>query len=111
MLGVQINFAGEGKNANMRGKKYTCTMSHKKHIKEGRNTHKRTLGQWDIEGAWGHDYRAEKDRTDSAPPLEDDRSNVNASHSHLPCRQPATHTKLATEKVVFDKVPTPTQAL
>ena len=32
MLGVQINFAGEGKNTNMRGKKYTYTMSHKKNI-------------------------------------------------------------------------------
>ena len=47
--------------------------------------------------AWGRDYPAEKDRAElveAAPPLKDDRSNVNASHSHLPCR-PATHTKLA----------------
>ena len=44
-------------------------------------------GSGRVGGAWGHDYgRAEKDRADwvlAAPPLKDDRSNVNASRSHL----------------------------
>ena len=45
--------------------------------------------------AWGRDYPAEKDRAElveAAPPLKDDRSNVNASRSHLQTclRQPLT---------------------
>ena len=43
-------------------------------------------GSGTVGGAWGDDYPAEKDRADwvqAAPPLKDDRSNVNASHSHL----------------------------